>query len=378
MGKNIKEFLKQYKSKGTNNLYRAALEKYFEAIGKKDSDYFTTKQDYEQDVRTFLGHMADNPPKTTRVYLSAVKMFLSDNDVELSDKFWRGVRRKIKGSRARTLDTVPSNQELKEILTHTDAKGKALFLMLASSGMRIDEALNITLKDINLDQEPAKISIPGDITKTGNPRVTFMSHEAREAIMEWLKERKTYIRNAAKRSRYGKQLDDNTLFPFTYQNARVIWNNAIKKAGFGDRDNGTNRYKVHIHVLRKFFRTQMATKIPRDIAEALMGHEGYLTEVYRRYSPKQLAEFYIRGENTVTVFQDQNGVKRLRNEMTSKMGAYDDLINRQATEIEQLKKKVAEYEQSQEQDIGKQIIKALKKEEVAQAVKAALEGVAEK
>ncbi|MDD5778820.1 MAG: hypothetical protein PHU95_05190, partial [Candidatus Thermoplasmatota archaeon] len=112
MGKNIKEFLKQYKSKGTNNLYRAALEKYFEAIGKKDSDYFTTKQDYEQDVRTFLGHMADNPPKTTRVYLSAVKMFLSDNDVELSDKFWRGVRRKIKGSRARTLDTVPSNQEL--------------------------------------------------------------------------------------------------------------------------------------------------------------------------------------------------------------------------------------------------------------------------
>jgi len=76
--------------------------------------------------------------------------------------------------------------------------------MLASSGMRIDEALNITLKDIELDESPVKINISGSITKTGNSRIAFFSHEAKEAIQEWLKERRTYLVNAAKKSRYGK------------------------------------------------------------------------------------------------------------------------------------------------------------------------------
>ena len=378
MGKNVESFLEQYKNSSTISCYKAALNKFFEAIGKKDGDYFTKKQDYEQDVKTFFNHMADSPPKTTRVYLAAVKMFLSDNEVDLPDKFWRGLRRKIKGSRARTLDMVPDSQELKEILTHTDAKGKALFLMLASSGMRIDEALNITLHDVELDQEPAKISIRGEITKTGNSRIAFMSHEAKEAVMEWLKERETYIRNAAKRSRYGKKNDDDRLFPFTYPNAREIWNNAIHKAGFAERDNGTNRYKVHIHVLRKFFRTQMATKIPRDIAEALMGHEGYLTEVYRRYSPKQLAEFYIRGENTVTVFQDQNGVKRLRKEMTSKMGAYDELIERQAAKIKELERELGSVKKSKNMQVAEALREALHDPEVADIIVGTLEEVVKK
>jgi hypothetical protein len=39
----------------------------------------------------------------------------------------------------------------------------------------------------------------------------------------------------------------------------------------------------------------MATIIPVDIFEALMGYEGCFAEVYRRYSNKDLAEFYKKG-----------------------------------------------------------------------------------
>jgi len=171
--------------------------------------------------------------------------------------------------------------------------------------------------------------------------------------------------------RYGKSLDDDRLFPFTYTTAREMWNNTITKAEFTAKDNTTNRYKVHIHVLRKFFRTNMATKIPRDLVEALMGHEGYLTEVYRKYSAKQLAEFYTKAENTVTVFRDQNGVKRLRKEIGTKMEGYDELIARQATKITQLEAKVAEYEQSKELELADALIAALqgpKAEEIAVAI----------
>lgn len=40
---------------------------------------------------------------------------------------------------------------------------------------------------MDLDADPVKVSIRGEYTKTGNPRVTYISREAAEAIHEWLK-----------------------------------------------------------------------------------------------------------------------------------------------------------------------------------------------
>ncbi|MEM3629336.1 MAG: hypothetical protein QXW47_06335 [Candidatus Jordarchaeales archaeon] len=62
-------------------------------------------------------------------------------------------------------------------------------------------------------------------------------------------------------------------------------------------------------MLRKFFRTRMATVIPVDIVEALMVHEGYLAEVYRQYSFEDLAKYYKQGEHTLLVFCKRRGFK---------------------------------------------------------------------
>ncbi|MEM2027605.1 MAG: site-specific integrase [Candidatus Bathyarchaeia archaeon] len=107
-------------------------------------------------------------------------MFLMENDIELPALFWR------KGSRALMLDKVPSNAELRQILNHMDAKGRSLFLVLASSGMRIGEALKLMVEDVDLASEPPRINIRGEYTKTGNPRIAFISSEAKETIQEWL------------------------------------------------------------------------------------------------------------------------------------------------------------------------------------------------
>jgi cell division protein FtsB len=44
-----------------------------------------------------------------------------------------------------------------------------------------------------------------------------------------------------------------------------------------------------------------------------MGHEGYLTEVYRRFSLEDLAKYYKQGEHTLTVFglTEANKFKKL-------------------------------------------------------------------
>ena len=123
-----------------------------------------------------------------------MRVFFVENGVELSQRFWRHTTRRIRGSQARTIDRVPTIQELREILLQLPIIGKALFLFLASSGARIGEALQIQLGDVNLNTTPLRITIRGNTTKSGNGRVVFASQEAKEAIAEWLKTRDEYLR----------------------------------------------------------------------------------------------------------------------------------------------------------------------------------------
>jgi hypothetical protein len=80
-------------------------------------------------------------------------------------------------------------------------------------------------------------------------------------------------------------------------------------------------------VLRKFFRTKLGTVIPVDVVEALMGHEGYLTEVYRRYSVEELAKFYKQGEHALLVFTESAEIGKLRQEIEEKNKQLQMFVN---------------------------------------------------
>jgi len=342
-----RRFLDAYPSKSTRRNYRIALTDFFcnmfEGMPPRGYDskvkrvqwldvqagrYFSETRDFEKDVQDFLGSLNGCAPKTVRMKIAAVRTFLVENDVELSQKFWRRLRRKIKGSRALTLDKVPSNAELRKIVMHMPIQGKSLFLLLSSSGMRIGETLQLKLADIDLDKTPMRIQIRGEYTKTGNPRHAFASKEAKESIQEWLKVREGYLEAAIKKSHlFEKKSEDSRLFPFENVTAYAVWRNALKKAKMDERDQSTNFRKIHPHVLRKFFRTRLGAVIPVDIVEALMGHEGYLTEVYRRYSMEDLAKFYLQGESALLVFTEAGEVTRLRQEVEESKEQLQTLVN---------------------------------------------------
>lgn len=349
----IEDFLKMYGSKNTVKAYRYSLTAFFESIyGKNEHKledhaerYFKENRDVEQDIQNFFVTVKEKPPKTVRLMLAAVRSFLIENEVELSQKFWRRLVGRIKGTRALTLDRVPSNLELRKILTHMNVNGKALFLMLSSSGMRIGEALKLKPGDFEFDSEPCKVNIRGEYTKTGNSRVAFISREAVEAIQEWLKVRSQYISAAVGKShKYKKSLEDERLFPFMDNTAYAVWKNALGKAGFLKHDASTNRLTVHPHVLRKFFRTKLGTIIPVDVAEALMGHEEYLTEVYRKYSVEDLAKFYLQGEPALLVFTEAEEVGKLRVEVEERNKQLQSLANGLATENLEVKSRMSRME----------------------------------
>jgi integrase len=346
------DYLKQYKSRKTVKAYEGSLKNFFEVIYHERNGleelaerYFQDKRNYEQDIQNFLAEIKDKAPMTTRLYLSAVRMFLLENNVELKQLFWRRLIGRVKGSRALTLDKVPSNEELRKIMTHLPVQGKALYLTMSSSGMRIGEALQLKLEDLSLESDPAIINIRGEYTKTGNSRRAFISKEAKEAIEEWLKIRNDYLKSASARSRYNKSIDDKRLFPFSEVNARHMWNIALRKTGNGKKDTQTGYHIIHPHVLRKFFRTRMGTVIPVDVVEALMGHEGYLTEVYRKYSIEDLAKFYRQGEHALLVFTEAAEIGKLRIEIEERNKQLQVLVNGMAAENMDLKQKVTDLQQ---------------------------------
>ena len=97
-----------------------------------------------------------------------------------------------------------------------DDKGKTLYFMLVISGMRIGEALQLELDNINLEVVPTTIKIFGKYTKIGSSRYSFISQEATEDLKEWLKIREESLVTLVHRSNINRRekVNNQNIFPF--------------------------------------------------------------------------------------------------------------------------------------------------------------------
>ena len=310
----VKSWLDTYANKNTRKVFSVAVKHFLSSVYGKPVDNGSMEQlaaqyiaeckagrDWFKDLLKFAADLHDRPPKSASAFMSGVRSWLEFTlDVELSRKQMRLLRGRLpKGSKARTEEAELTREVLRRILTHTDVKGRALFLFLAASGVRVGEALQLKLDDLNLDADPPEVYVRGEYTKSGDRYQTFLTSEAKEALLEWLKVRQAYLESSANRGRglaKTKRLNDNRVFPFSLTVAEQMWRNAIEKAKMADRDSFTNRHKLHIHMLRKFFLSQCKIAVPESVAEAWVGHVGYLDDAYRRYSKEQMREFYRKAE----------------------------------------------------------------------------------
>jgi integrase len=304
----------------------------------------------------FVVSLQSRPPLSARQLFTFAKEFFNHYDLELPAKDLKFIRNKLPKGSVRTIERDMDTETIRTILQHLDVKGKALVLVLASSGMRIGEALSLPLEDIDLKAKPAVVTVRGMNTKTGDNRITFLSTEATQAVNEWLKVRPDYIRSSANRNnglaKHGRGStktgeDDGRLFPFSDQNASVLWDNAVEKAGLFSRDKETNRKQLHYHQLRKFFISQLSLIISKEVAEMLAGHSGYLTGAYRRYTKKQLAEEYLKGQHLLTI-QAPKELQEIESEFKAKMQTHseiiENLVKKNIRLEEQMAKKDAEFD----------------------------------
>jgi len=297
----LRKWLSEFKNKETQKSYRTGLRNFKQKLGIEDlGEYLQSKPDVASDIRRFLAALEGRPSKTVNNYVGGVRMFLQDHDLQLDPKAWRKMRRRgfmPKRIRAETKDKKPSKTQLKQILNFADIKCRSLVLFLVSSGARIGETLQLRIEDFELDADPPRVSIKDEYTKGGvGGRTAYFSYEARDAIRDWLK-----VKDTLKRRGTGEPYTGPIMFPYIDSTARWMFNAACDKAGLGVRDNGTGRRVLHLHSLRKFFRTKIGLDL--DTTHALMGHAEYLDDAYLRLEEAGgIAKAYLEAMPNVSVY----------------------------------------------------------------------------
>lgn len=342
-------------SYNTKRLYRINIGTYFKRLNKDINTYLqnNTYEEIENDIRKIYLEFKkiEKPPLSIRTYFNSIKQFLISNDKKIKDlEIWDTLKNSLKGSKAATDDFIPNLKDIKTVLAHGNALSRALFTMLASSGRRIEDILALYPEDIDTTQTPTRIKIkkgydpskPNKIklhTKTGSKRTCFISDEATEAYLTWMKERDKYLETAVKKMSKdklrAKNPDDKRVFPMSYHNALYIWRLLVKKSGLYKIDDRTHYLTLHPHCLRKHFRSYLGDA---DLAEHLMGHSHGLVKLYRNMKIEDIAEKYKNLMYNVTFFELSPDLSGVHEELHEK----DLRINDLERTMQELKAQVIE------------------------------------
>jgi len=257
--------------------------------------YFMT-QDHPEIVVNNIGTYRDTEltfkaksPRTIKMYFGFIKTYLRQvHDVRLTTE---DVKDYIKMPKIRKEPRRPiSIETLKLILGKCDPERRALYYVLITSGMRLGEALSLKKSNLHLKENPVRITILADDTKTKQGRETFISSEALEKLKPIL----------------DKRSDDQYLF---HDNPEVY--NAVneedkyfmrlrERLGLTEKYPNSIRYVVNLHSYRSYFITLASQKHGSDYSHALSGHGAYLKE-YFRLSDKEKANKYLALEPSLLI-----------------------------------------------------------------------------
>ena len=241
--------------------------------------------------------------QSARQQLTYTVKFLRAHGIDILKDDIQDIKRECKGGAA-TVDKVMDHNVICKALKGSDARSRALILTLASSGLRIGEALSLSMSDIDLEMTPAMITVRAEHSKNGQARYTFITNEARDAIYDYLKVRSDYVERADKHAGVlgnAPRKESDLLFPITDASVNKAWETMLRTAGLYTRDEKSGRNQYRIHSLRKFFISQLSMAGARTLAEHLAGHTGYLDASYRQVSAEFAAREYLKLQSVLIV-----------------------------------------------------------------------------
>jgi len=245
---------------------------FYGRLGKSD-----ITQIVRSDLEAFIEHEQDrglyiSTVRTRMVSIIAFIHFLMDQDILPLSFLKRRIRIKLPDTLPRA---IPSKDVRTLLRVIDDTRDRALILFLVRTGVRIGEALGLTVNDIDLAEKKVHL-IAGEKNDTG--RVVYLSHDALFALKRWLAIRKneTYLF-------YGQN------GPLSYSAARSRFHKYLKKARLDQKGHT-------VHSLRHTCASELLNAGMRlEVLQQLLGHSDIeVTRRYARLTDKTREEEYFR------------------------------------------------------------------------------------
>jgi integrase len=293
--------------------YVKAINKFVKFLGFKDpEEALSAIQSGQVNPSTKVDQFIDKALEgaahgTVRNYLFGIKKWFELSGVKVD---WERIEFPS-GAEGSEADRAPSKEELKNLLNHaSSARDRAAIMVLTSSGLRVGTMLSLKVGDVDFDSYPdvAKIKVERRRGRKfvgkrrgsqGKMFFTWITDEARKALLEYLEERK----------RAGETLTpDSPLFEdsqgqgkfVTLENFERVWYRLLKRAGLDEKSH--RQYMLHVHTLRKYFRSNCVGVDP-SYRETWMGHKaGYLDESYFRAEEERHLTEYRKAIPHLTVY----------------------------------------------------------------------------
>ena len=302
------QFLSSYSNRKTRSNYQLAIERYIQIIfilaGSENQEQEQTvlcehyieeltcgNRNYYLDLKTYGQTLTETySPTTANLYLRCVCLWLEECGFSLTKRERQRLTAQLPPPKPKKCELELKRKTFRLIYDSLPLRMGTLLLVLLASGMRLGEALLLKKTDINWEEERTEISIPAEITKTKTARTTYLTEEASEALLKYLRTRTD---------------TDERIFPFSTDITQYHLRATVKRLGLSRTVNGKT-YTVHWHMTRKWFISRFSLAANKDVAEHIAGHEGYLSSSYRRYTKKQILKEYIKAEKKLSIIKDSD------------------------------------------------------------------------
>jgi integrase len=291
-------------------------------------------------------------PSSVRSFVSSIRSYFEHNDIDISTSKYKNrvTLPKIHKTQAEAID---AEDIRKMLLACTNSRLKCFILLLATTGLRANEALALRNSDIDFDNDSllTKIHIRAAITKTKTERNIYTTQECS-------KELKSFLDSKYTKKGEWKRYPDHLFFKMQkvdeedkgklYARLSFHFANLLDKIGMNQRKEGQTRRKISFHSFRRLVKSTISD-IDSDYSEYYIGHSGssYWT---KKEHVKQ--EKYKQCEKYLT-FLDYHTLRTASKDIEVKL--------EQSTKmIEDLEDQLNESEQNREWDT--QAIREMNKE----------------
>ena len=372
-------FISSLRSNHTKIKYDGCLQKYLrlpihKSLESMDQVLGKNPKVIESEITQQLIEMknAGSSYSTVMVHLAALHHFFYINDIMLN-------RKKLSnflGEQENKYEYQSyTHEEISSLASLCDERGKAIVLLMASTGMRVGALPSIKLRHLkryDLDDGKYVYRIQVYATSRKDSYFTYCTPECATAIDNYLSYRKKVDRSLVQDLNTGNWGPDETYlltklfdidesrFPSSSQlykepmsamglrayivkklkklNLRKEWilteNSSVYRA--------SHKNELHpCHSFRIFAITNMQrSKIDKTVREMLVGHSVGLDSAYYKPSEVEILQEYLKAIDNLTI----NNEFRL----TSKLSRYNSMFERLASKLEDLDTKFERAQQDRE------------------------------